>query len=218
MTTAVRALLFDLGGVVIDIDFDRMLHHWLPHSRLTLRQMRERLCADEAHCRHERGEIDATAYMAHLAASFALDTDVENVAAGWNAMLVDEIPDTLDLIDRVGTSLPCYAFSNTSAVHHEQWARRFPRVTTVFRRMFLSFELGLRKPERDAFHAVAAAIGEPPRSIVFFDDTEENVHGAREAGLDAVLVEGPLDVRYALTERGIIVPGTAPDSSLRTQG
>ena len=199
----VRALLFDLGGVVIEIDFDRMLRHWLPHSQLTLAQMRERLQADEPYRRHERGEIDSAPYMVHLSEVFALDADIETVTAGWNAILVDEIPVVLDLIERLRPKLPCYAFSNTSAVHHAEWGMRFPRVNAAFERLFLSFELGLRKPDLAAFEAVAKAIDSDPASILFFDDTEENVLGARRAGLDAVLVTNPDDIAEALERRGL---------------
>jgi putative hydrolase of the HAD superfamily len=201
---APKALLFDLGGVVIDIDIERMLRHWMPHSRLSIREMRQRLHMDEPFRQHERGELDAAGYMAHLAASFELQADADTVAVGWNAILVDEISTTLDLIEQLQEQVPCYAFSNTSAIHRDVWSSRFPRVTTTFQRLFLSFELGLRKPERAAFDAVASAIGVAPRSILFFDDTEENIDGARAAGFDTVHVQTPHDVHAALVERGLI--------------
>jgi putative hydrolase of the HAD superfamily len=204
---APHALLFDLGGVVIDIDIERMLRHWMPHSRLSIREMRQRLHMDEPFRQHERGELDAASYMAHLAASFELEADADTVAVGWNAILVDEISSTLDLIERLRERVPCYAFSNTSAIHRDVWSSRFPRVTTMFQRLFLSFELGLRKPERAAFDTVASAIGVTPESILFFDDTEENVDGARAAGFDTVHVQTPRDVHAALVERGLIRAG-----------
>jgi putative hydrolase of the HAD superfamily len=166
--------------------------------------MRQRLHMDEPFRQHERGELDAASYMAHLAASFELEADADTVAVGWNAILVDEISSTLDLIERLRERVPCYAFSNTSAIHRDVWSSRFPRVTTMFQRLFLSFELGLRKPERAAFDTVASAIGVTPESILFFDDTEENVDGARAAGFDTVHVHTPRDVHAALVERGLI--------------
>lgn len=202
----VSALLFDLGGVVIDIDLQRMLRHWLPHSRLSLEQMHRRLHPDRAYRQHERGELPDRTYMAHLAKVFELETDLDNVAQGWNAMLVDQIDATLDLIERIRRDIPCHAFSNTSAIHHGVWSSRFPRVTTIFDRLFLSFELGLRKPDREAFHAVSDALGLEPGEILFFDDTAENVVGARRAGLQGVHVSGPADVGRALGNLGLPYP------------
>jgi putative hydrolase of the HAD superfamily len=59
--------------------------------------------------------------------------------------------------------------------------------------------MGLRKPEADAFVAVAKGIGAPLERILFFDDTQENVIGAQAAGMGAVLVRSPQDVIDAVT-------------------
>jgi len=67
-----------------------------------------------------------------------------------------------------------------------------------FRKVFVSFELGRRKPERAAFEAIAAVIGVPLDRILFFDDTLANVEGARSIGMAAVLVRSPADVSEAL--------------------
>ena len=75
---------------------------------------------------------------------------------------------------------------------------------TAFDRVFLSFEMGLRKPERAAFDAIAEAIDTPLSSVLFFDDTIENVEAARAAGLPAVHVQSPVDVRQALAEIGLL--------------
>ena len=58
--------------------------------------------------------------------------------------------------------------------------------------------MGLRKPERASFDYFAREIGVPAARILFFDDTAANVEGARAAGLAAVHVKGPDDVRDAV--------------------
>lgn len=204
MGQRIKALLFDLGGVVIDIDIERMLRHWLPHSALDLAQMRERLHPDDPYRRHERGEIEGPAYMTHLAEVFELDADIDTIANGWNAMLVDQVNPTLDLVEAVRGRIPCHVFSNTSALHRAVWARRFPRITQLFDQLFLSFEIGMRKPDRAAFAKVTGAIGVDPASVLFFDDLAENVEGARAAGLKAIQVRSPRDVATALDEQGLI--------------
>jgi HAD superfamily hydrolase (TIGR01509 family) len=67
-----------------------------------------------------------------------------------------------------------------------------------FRRVFVSSEMGLRKPELASFDFIAREIGVAPGRILFFDDTLANVEGARRAGLQAVRVSGPDDVRNAV--------------------
>ncbi len=201
---ATQALLFDLGGVVIDIDVERMLRHWLPYSRLSLDEMKQRLKIDLPFEQYERGELSTSDYMGHLSEVFVLDADWETVATGWNALLVEQIDHALDLVASARRHLPCHAFSNTSASHHKEWGRRFPRVIDSFQQLFLSFEMGMRKPDPAAFLRVAEQIGVEPASILFFDDTLENVEGARSAGLCAVHVRSTFDVERALAGIGAL--------------
>ena len=94
--------------------------------------------------------------------------------------------------------LPLYAFSNTNAAHHAVWSRKFEAALGNFRRVFVSSQMGLRKPERASFDYISREIGVPNARILFFDDTPVNVEGARAAGLQAVHVRGPDDVQNAV--------------------
>ena len=62
----VEGLLFDLGGVVIDIDFERVFRSWESLSKLPIEEIERRFTMDAAYEQHERGEIDASEYFAHL--------------------------------------------------------------------------------------------------------------------------------------------------------
>jgi putative hydrolase of the HAD superfamily len=197
-TTAPKALLFDLGGVLIEIDFGRALAAWQPHSVLSLAEMRERFTFDAQYDKHERGEIDAARYFAHLADMLKLDATADDIRAGWNAILIAPIAETLAMVEAVRTRLPCFLFSNTNATHHAAWSAAFPEVTRLFERLFCSHMMGLRKPEPEAFRHVVQGIGVPPGEILFFDDLPANVAGALGAGLQAVQVRSPTDIRLAL--------------------
>lgn len=193
-----RILLFDLGGVLIDIDFDRALRAWQPLSRLSFGELKRRFRHDGAYERHERGEITAEQYFGHLAAQLELDADPARIEAGWNAILVAQIDETLALIRAVRSRIPCHAFTNTNAVHHARYPRMFPAVPACLDSTFTSYQIGYRKPERRAFEHVVQTLGVPASSILFFDDAPANVEGARQAGLQAVHVRSPADVAQAL--------------------
>lgn len=200
--TKTQALLFDLGGVVFDIDFDRVFERWAAISELGFDEIKRAFHFDDAYRRHECGVITVDDYFAHVSKLLKLQPDHARISAGWNAMFLDEIDDTLELIESARQRFPCYALTNTNAAHEEKWAALFPRVVRSFDRIFMSHEMGRRKPDRDAFIHVANAIGVPPGTIMFFDDTLENVEGAKRAGLAAIHVCGPDDVRRALVALG----------------
>ena len=80
----------------------------------------------------------------------------------------------------------------------------YPNVAAAFDKVFVSSDLGPRKPERAAFQAIADATGTRLNEMLFFDDSPENVAGAKAAGLQTVLVESPADIRQSLVSIGIL--------------
>ena len=201
----IKALLFDLGGVVMDIDFNRAFAHWQPISRLSLAELKTAFTFDVPYQRHERGEITAAEYFAHLARLLQLDDDPAQIAEGWNSIFIEEITETRHMVQAARAQLPCYAFTNTNAAHQAAWSGRFPALVQAFDRVFVSSEIGHRKPDRSAFEFVAQTIGVPIGTILFFDDTLANVEGALAAGLEAVHVRGPADGKAALQRLGCTV-------------
>ena len=146
-----RALLFDLGGVVVDIDFARPLAVWQPHSRLSAQELRAAFQHDEPYLRHETGALSPDGYLAHLREVLALECGDETVRAGFNAILVAEIAETVRLLAAIRPEVPRYAISNTNPVHVAEIARAFPALLPRFHRVFVSHEIGHRKPDAAAF-------------------------------------------------------------------
>ncbi|HEY1244067.1 MAG TPA: HAD-IA family hydrolase [Hyphomicrobiaceae bacterium] len=108
------------------------------------------------------------------------------------------MPGIRPLLARASRALPLYAFSNTNAAHQACWSIRFADLLAGFCRVFVSNELGARKPDAAAFRAVVAAMGVPPGRILFFDDLAANVAGARASGMQAVEVAAVADIERAL--------------------
>ena len=67
------ALLFDLGGVVFEIDFGRVFAAWAARAGADRAAIAGRFAHDAFYARHERGEIDAAAYFASLRTSLGID-------------------------------------------------------------------------------------------------------------------------------------------------
>lgn len=194
----VDALLFDLGGVVIRIDFDRVLQRWAELSGGDVDALRARFVLGEVHSHFETGRADAARFYASVREDLGLSLDDARVAEGWLEVLREEIPETVEAIRRVAPVIPCYLFSNTNPVHFAAWSTRHAAALRPMKRVFVSCELGLRKPQVEAFERVAREIGVAPGRILFFDDSLENVEGARRAGMQAVHVTRDGTVAEAL--------------------
>jgi HAD superfamily hydrolase (TIGR01509 family) len=200
---ATDALLFDLGRVVFDIDFDRAFACWAGHARCDPRLLEEQFRRDVSYRRHEVGEIDTREYFAGLKAACEIDISYDQFIEGWNAIFVGEVPGMADLLARAARQLPLYAFTNTNADHEAVWSQRYEDILAHFKEIFVSSTIRLRKPDAAAYDHVVQAIGVPAGRIVFFDDVIENVEGARARGLQAVHVRSHADVADALAALGL---------------
>src|SRR5881275_2013954 len=178
------ALLFDLGRVVLDIDFSKAIACWAGHAGCKPEAIVTRYVRDsEAYRLHEVGKISDEDYFETLRATLGIGISDAQFLEGWNAIFAGEMPGIAPLLARAAKRVPIYALSNTNGAHVEH-----------FRELFLSSAIGLRKPDAEAYDHVVKALGAPAERIVFFDDLAENIEGARARGLTAVHVTSPDDV------------------------
>lgn len=189
-----QALVFDFGGVLVDIDFRRAFAAWADAAGVPAAAIAARFAVDDACCAHERGEIDDRAYFAHLRSLLGVGLSDDALLAGWNAVIGEPMPGIETLLRDLAGRLPLYVFSNTNPAHVAHFAPRHRRLLRHFRRTITSCDIGRRKPEPEAFARVSDLIGAPPSRLAFFDDVEENVAGARRAGLQAFRVRGAAEI------------------------
>ena len=199
----IKALLFDLGGVIIDIDFERVWRRWARDAGCPVEGIRRSIGQDETYLRYECGGIPLEDYFAHLRGAMSVVLSDDQLLVGWNEILVGEMQGIADLLRALEPRIPLYAFSNTNRAHEEVWSVRFADVLTRFRKVFVSSTIGLRKPDRASFDYVVAEMGVPASAVLFFDDTFENVEGARAAGLHAEHTKSTADIIAALGRYGL---------------
>jgi putative hydrolase of the HAD superfamily len=196
-------LLFDLGRVVLDISFDRVMACWAGHAGCTPDDLAARFIVDDSFKHHEIGRIDDAAFFANLRQSLGITITDAQFLEGWNAIFTGEMPGIAPLLAGAARRLPLYAFSNTNPAHVAHFSRAYTDVLSHFREIFLSSSIGLRKPDAEAYDHVIKAIGVPASRILFFDDSAANIEGARTRGLSAIHVTSTDDVARALTALGI---------------
>ena len=99
---------------------------------------------------------------------------------------------------------PLGILSNTCEAHWKHVANdRYTVLNRMFRVTVLSYEQRSSKPERKIYEDAVARAGVEPGEIFFVDDRPENVEGACQAGLDAVLFRGPQQLAADLRGRGV---------------
>ena len=166
----IEALVFDLGGVVIEIDFDRVFARWAQLAGVDFAHVNAHFSHGEAYQAHERGEIDAATYFQSLRDTLGIDLADADFEDGWQRLFGPEIAGTVELLRQLEGRVPQYLFSNTNRVHHDFWSVRHAAALAPLHRHFVSCEMGVRKPEREAFEYVAREIGRASCRERVYDD------------------------------------------------
>ena len=198
MTTRFEIVLFDLGGVIIDLSgLDRFLHrHALPTEEFWPRWLGLGAGHD-----FERGLTSPADFADAFIREFDLAIGPEQFLDEFAAWPSGLLPGAAELVTDV--PLATATLSNTNAVH---WATDLEGslVGELFDRHFLSFQLGVAKPSPRIYERVTQLLGVAPETICFVDDNALNVAAARDAGWTAKHVAGPAGARAALTALGIL--------------
>ena len=198
--SSIKALLFDLGGVVLEVNFQRVFKSWAAMSALNQNEIKSLFKLDEHYQQHERGQINASVFFEHLRQSLQLTATNDEMTHAWNSIFGKEMTASLDAIDVIRSKLPAYGFSNTNRTHQIYWEHHYPRIPNTFEKLFVSSEIGLRKPDAEAFEFILNELSLGPNEVLFFDDTQENIEGAKRLGIQTVLVSGADSVVSALSD------------------
>lgn len=200
----IEALLFDLGKVLVDFDFELGIRQFVAKTPLS-REDFERVIWDKHWIRrYERGEISTGEYHDHLCERGKLGMSRGEFEEAWSSVF---LPDPI-LPERLLTNLkrryPLILVSNTNEVHAAFIAKQYS-VFDHFGHRILSHEVGSLKPDRGIYEAAIHASGKAPEALFFTDDREENIEAALHLGIRAHLFRSPSGLVQALGEHGVEV-------------
>jgi glucose-1-phosphatase len=200
----VDLVLFDLGGVLIDVrgvpvmleltgigSEEELWQRWL-----TCRWVRQ----------FESGGCSADEFAAGVVADWQLQLSADAFLEAFRSWPAGPLPGAAELVAQTRASVATGCFSNTNALHWHDHMATWP-LTDLFDHRFLSFELGRLKPDVAAFEEVATLLARPPGRVLFLDDNAMNVAGAAAAGFQAVRVTGVEAARERLIEAGVLDRG-----------
>ncbi|MEN0586506.1 MULTISPECIES: glucose-1-phosphatase [unclassified Kosakonia] len=181
--------IFDLGNVIVDIDFNRVLGVWSDFSRVPLATLKQNFTMGEPFHQHERGEISDEDFAKALCHEMELPLSYEQFSTGWQAVFValrKEVVDIMHKLREQGHRV--VVLSNTNRLHTTYWPEQYPEIQAAADHIYLSQEMGMRKPEAPIYQQVLALEGFSAEDSVFFDDNADNIAGAEQLGITSILV------------------------------
>lgn len=190
--TVVKNIIFDLGGVLLDLNFDHALKAFQQLNRDTgLDDMREFIHHPLLNG-FETGDITAGEFrnrLRHLLKNQEVPN--EDLDLAWCSLL-GEVPESkVQLIRELSVDFNLFLFSNTNTIHIPYFRQAFSEQHStdweeLFRMTFYSHEIGERKPNLSAYQKVISLAGIDAVHTLFVDDLEANVAAAAAAGMHAL--------------------------------
>ena len=204
MVTPVKSIIFDLGGVLINLDYQLTRKAFENLGIANFDDLYTQHHANPLFEQLEVGAIEPEDFYNKLREATGLTHSNTQLESAWNAMLLDFPAERLQWLDQIKTKYNIYLFSNTNAIHYNAFTTIYaqtahlvglnPNFNHFFKEAHYSHTLGQRKPEVAAFEAVLAKSDLDPAQTLFIDDTISNIEGAQKAGLQTIFLSGGLTV------------------------
>ncbi len=201
MTGIYKAVIFDLGKVLIHFDFKRgyqALEGICPYSTPEIRQ---RIGSSGLVERFETGLVEPRDFVAQLSRILDLNVDYDGFCAIWNSIFTDPlIPEAM--LEGLAARYRLLLLSNTNAIHFEGIRRNYP-LLRYFHALILSYEVKAMKPQAAIFERAVELAGCQPQECFYTDDIAAYVEAARRLGIDAVEFHSAAQIQRELAARGI---------------
>ena len=199
----IKAVIFDLGRVIVPFDFSRGYARMEPLCGIPAAEIPARIAPTGLVRQFESGEIESRDFVGRLSRHLNLDTTYENFCDIWSSIFLPETLISDDLLGRLARNYRLVLLSNTNAIHFEMIRDNYP-LLRHFHAFVLSHEVGAMKPSPVIYRKAISEAGCLAEECFFTDDIAEYVEGARQQGIDAVQFQSEAQVEVELRKRGLV--------------
>jgi len=195
--TGIKNLIFDLGGVIINLSVVKTQLAFTRLSGLTLSEVQKRVHQGVFFHDFERGLISDAEFRSNLKKELGLTADDATIDLAWNNMLLDIPIARLNLLESLKNQYQLYLLSNTNNIHmqrfndivHETSGRG--SIDHYFNEAYFSHLVKLSKPDHAIYNFVLEENNLIPEETLFLDDNKDNLAGAHAVGIKTFHVENP---------------------------
>lgn len=198
LVPSVKNLIFDLGGVILDLSVDHTLQSFSSLSGIPRERVQEIYVSAPGFLEYEKGLIDDGAFRNFVREVFSISAGDDAIDDCWNAMLRGIPSVKLELLKRLQNEFRVFLLSNTNAIHLDHInglllpkAEPERSLDDYFHKAYYSHRMFKRKPDAEIFEQVLEENRLVPEQTLFLDDYAVNIDGARALGIKTVHVTSP---------------------------
>ncbi len=201
----IKNIIFDLGGVILNID------PRIPEKRFRELGI-ENFASIYSHTiqidlfdKLERGLIKPGAFRNEIRNFIPTEVSDRSIDDAWNSMLLDIPPGRIKVLEKLKLDHQIFLLSNTNKIHYDKYSSDIQKIhgyenlEDIFKKVYVSFEVGLQKPAREIFEFVLNDSTLVPEETLFIDDTLKHIEGASKVGIRGFHLEKGMEITRIFT-------------------
>jgi len=200
MNISIEVILFDLGGVLVELGDSPIPSDWLPENNMfTLSDW----FLSETAISFEKGSITAQIFAETFKKNLNINVSPEEIIEHFTQWPIGLFPGSKELLQSLKPNYRLAVLSNTNELHWPRIIEEF-KIPRYFEFIFASHLLNKAKPELSIFQHVINELKVEPASILFLDDNSTNTEASKKLGIQGLHVKGIQQTRQELVKLGVI--------------
>lgn len=196
----IKNIIFDFGGVIIDIDFWRSINAFIKLGGENFDRVYSQASQSDLFDKFDKGLISSDEFRTELKKILPPQTTLQMITDAWNAILIGIPEHRIHLLEKIRKNYRIFLMSNTNTMHYNEYIKELKQkygyndLSYIFEKVYLSFELKMRKPDPEFFKLILKDNDLNPNETVFIDDSEQNLPPAKSLGIHTILLNNGMDV------------------------
>lgn len=194
MLAVIKNIVFDFGGVILNIDHHRVE---IAFERLGIRdfeQLFNQASQSELFKALEKGEKTSAEFRDEIRKLIGINLTDATIDHTWNEIICDYPPERIQLLKEIKKHHHLFLLSNTNVIHYNYYIPKFRNefcfdFESLFENVYWSFKIGMRKPDPDPFLLLLKNETILPKETLFIDDTRQNTEIARTLGFKTLYLK-----------------------------
>ncbi len=207
----IKNIIFDLGGVIVNLNANLTIQAFNKLGISDFDKLYTLANQSQLFDRLDRGEISDMNFRNEIRNLTGLNISDEKIDDAWNKMILDAPYSRLSLLEKAKSNYNTFLLSNTNSIHINTFTNYLNSEYNVkslqhyfSKKTYLSYEIGMRKPEKRIFNHVIEDSNLNPSETLFIDDTIEHIRTASGIGINSYLLEPDKENLEDLFENGIL--------------
>ena len=191
----ITAIIFDLGGVILNIDFDILSDAFKSLGVINFDEMYSQASAFPLFMDIETGKISEQDFYNAIKKFTAPSITSFQIQNAWNALLVDFRKESLKELLRLKSDYLSILLSNTNSIHQRAFNKIYTEtigngsIDEYFHKSYYSHEIGFRKPDAEVYEFILNENNLTPEKTLLIDDSIQNIDGAKALGMQTIFLE-----------------------------